>query len=108
MTDAIAPLRLPGATGAGPSPLSPEEARDGELMRNAKAFEAVFVAQMLAHSGLGKALSADSGFGGEAFSTLLLERYAENLVEQGGFGLADKIYEQLRAKGAPHVDRTDA
>lgn len=73
---------------------------DQRVMTKAREFEAVFVAQMLKHSGMGKALSSDSGHGGEAFSSMLLEQYAERIVENGGFGLADKIYEQLRKQGA--------
>lgn len=79
---------------------------DAELLATARAFESVFIAQMLAHSGLGKALSAEGGFGGEAFSSLLVDEYASRLVEKGGFGLAEKVYEQLRAKGAPDASRT--
>lgn len=86
---------LAGAHANAAAPAQPA-APDEELMRNAKAFEAVFLAQMLAHSGLGDALAANGGFGGEAFSSLLVEQYANKLVEQGGFGLADAIYAQLK------------
>jgi Rod binding domain-containing protein len=92
---------------AAPRALPPAEI-DADLMATARAFESVFVAQMLAHSGLGKALSAEGGFGGEAFSTLLVEQYAERLVQKGGFGLAEKVYEQLRDKGAGNAGRTVA
>ena len=71
---------------------------DERIMEKAREFEAVFVAQMLKDSGMGKALSKDSGFGGDAFSSLLLEQYAGKIVENGGFGLANKIYDQLRAQ----------
>ncbi|MEE2690774.1 MAG: rod-binding protein [Pseudomonadota bacterium] len=105
MTNAIAPVKAP-------APLEPRRPagaeRDAEMMRNAKAFEATFVAQMLQHSGLTEALSSNGGFGGEAFSSLLVEQYAEKLVDKGGFGLAEKIYEQLQAKGASNVERTNA
>ena len=99
---AISPLG-PAAQAAKPA-----VDRDALLRENAKAFEATFVAQMLSHSGLADALSAESGFGGEAFSSLLIEQYAAELVEQGGFGLAETIYEQLRMKDASHVGRTVA
>lgn len=104
MTDAIAPI------ATGQTPLAPEKAptdsRDDEMRKNAKAFEAVFIAQMLSQTGLAKAFSANSGFGGEAFSSLLVEQYANRLVDQGGFGLAENIYEQMRGKEASNVDRT--
>lgn len=105
MTDAIAPLNAPAPAASG---RTPGAARDEEMVRNAKAFEAVFVAQMLQHSGLSETLSSNGGFGGEAFSSLLVEQYAEKLVDKGGFGLAEKIYEQLQAKGASNVERTNA
>lgn len=84
------------------------ESRDAALKEKAREFESVFVAQMLSHSGLAEALSSDSGFGGEAFSSLLVERFADQLVERGGFGLTEKIYEQLREKEAGDVDTTNA
>lgn len=103
MTDPIAGVAA-GAAGAAPGGAAPSR-REEELLQSAKAFEAVFVAQMLSQSGLGKAIAADGGFGGEAFSSLLVEQYADRLVEQGGFGLAERIYEQLRREEAPRADR---
>ncbi|GAB4530906.1 MAG: hypothetical protein Kow00133_19620 [Amphiplicatus sp.] len=89
-----------------PAPQAPDRAaRDAALRESAKAFEAAFLAQMLTQSGLAKTLGANGGFGGEAFSGLLVEQYAAEIVEQGGFGLAEKIYEQLREKDAGHADR---
>ncbi|GJL93752.1 MAG: hypothetical protein DHS20C05_01570 [Hyphococcus sp.] len=70
------------------------------LMKQAQDFEAVFVAQMLNYSGLNKALSRDSGFGGDTFSSMLTQQYATKLVEGGGFGLAEPIYQQLLSKEA--------
>ena len=68
---------------------------DDALMRKAREFEAVFVAQMLQQSGLSEAFSGDSGFGGEAFASMLTEQYANEIVDSGGFGLAEHIYKQL-------------
>ena len=79
-------------------------ARDELMIERAKEFEAVFVAQMLKHSGFEKALSTDSGLGGENYASLLLNQYAARIVDNGGFGLADKIYEQLKAKEAGDAD----
>lgn len=72
--------------------------RDALLKQRAKEFEAAFVAQMLKHGGLSEAISAESGFGGEAFASLMLEEVATSLADQGGFGLAENIYQQLRSK----------
>lgn len=76
---------------------SKQSPREKELREKAVEFEAVFVAQMLKHGGLVEAIAGDSGFGGESFAGLLLEEYAQSIVENGGFGLADNVYEQLRA-----------
>jgi len=51
---------------------------------------------MLKHTGLDKALAGDSGIGGEAFSSMLVQTYADELSKNGGFGLADQIYRQLK------------
>ncbi len=91
------------------SPAAPNVAiapdRDADLRRTAQEFESIFVAQMLQYSGLSKAVSANGGFGGEAFASLLIEEYAARLVERGGFGVADKVYEQLRDKEASNAGR---
>lgn len=75
-----------------------DEARDAEIRDKAKEFESVFIAEMLSHAGFDKALSESAGFGGEAFSRMLVESYAEQLTEKGGFGLADQIYRQLKGE----------
>jgi len=66
-----------------------------KILDRAREFESVFVAQMLKYSGLEKAISGQGGFGGEAYSGLLLEQYANKIVQNGGFGLTEHIYEQL-------------
>lgn len=104
MIDPVTPQKAASAN----APAAPDDARRKTLMENARAFEATFVAQMLNHSGFSEALSSNGGFGGEAFSSLLVEQYAEKLVDQGGFGLAKKIYEQLLSKDDAHARRTDA
>lgn len=78
-------------------------ARDAQLREQAREFEAVFVSQMLKHAGLTEALSgSESRFGGEAFSNMLTEQYANELIEDGGFGLAEEIYQQLLEKDQGH------
>ena len=74
------------------------EEREAELRKTAQEFESVFIAEMLSHAGFDKALSQESGYGGEAFSRMLVETYAEDLAEKGGFGLADQIYKQLKGQ----------
>ncbi|MGE0407932.1 MAG: rod-binding protein [Amphiplicatus sp.] len=98
MNDTTISRALAPSFAPAKAPLTP--ARDAELKESARAFETVFVAQMLSYSGFSEALSANGGFGGEAFAGLLVEQYAAELVERGGFGVADMVYEQLRDKEA--------
>jgi Rod binding domain-containing protein len=100
-------ISIPPASGVVASP-APASDRDAELLRTAESFEAVFIAQMLQLSGLAKAVSANGGFGGEAFASLLVEQYAAKLVKRGGFGISEKVYEQLRDKELPNAERTVA
>ena len=77
--------------------------RDAQLKEQAREFEAVFVGQMLKHAGLTEALSGNGDkFGGEAFASMLTDQVAADLVEDGGFGLAQEIYQQLLQKDRSH------
>ncbi|GEM_PF-1333794 len=88
--------RLPVGT-AGAAKTAPANAKDAAQVQ-AERFEAVFIAEMLKHGGFADALSQNAGFGGEAYSTMLLEKYADKMVESGGFGLAKHIYAQLSSE----------
>lgn len=72
--------------------------KEAALRKTAQEFESVFIAEMLSHAGFDKAIAQDSGFGGEAFSRMLVETYAADLAQKGGFGLADQIYRQLKGQ----------
>jgi Rod binding domain-containing protein len=74
----------------------PRSRSDEDLRRAAQSLEAAFLAEMFAHVGLDKALSARSGFGGEAYAGLFLEAYARRLAEAGGVGLAEKLYAEIK------------
>lgn len=86
---------------ARPAP-DPREAR---LRAVARDFEATFIAQMLNYAGFGKSVSSDAGFGGEAFSSLLVDQYARQIADRGGFGLAESIYRQLKLREGAHDAR---
>lgn len=79
-----------------PPALSARGASNEDLKKAAREFEATFIAEMLRHTGLSNALSQQAGFGGEAFSSLLIDTYAKQISNNGGFGLAEKIYQQLK------------
>jgi Rod binding domain-containing protein len=73
--------------------------RDGQLRQAAEAFEAVFLTEMLKHTGVGAPRETLGGGAGEqAFSTFLVEEYADLMARQGGIGLADQIYADLKAR----------
>lgn len=69
---------------------------DKKMRETAQEFESVFIAEMLKHTGLDKAITSDSGFGGDAFAGMLVQTYAEELSQKGGFGIAEQIYRQLK------------
>ena len=79
-----------------PAPAAP--AAEPQLLKAAKDFEAVFVAEMLSTMGLGREPEAfGGGFGAQAFGSLLNEAYAERIVGRDGLGIAEAVYRQLVA-----------
>ncbi|MCI5047308.1 MAG: rod-binding protein [Aquisalinus sp.] len=82
------------------TPVTPEgsgaaKPDDPELRAMAQKFEASFIAQMLKHSGLPKALESAGGQGTDAFSVFYIDQLSSRIADQGGFGIADNIYDQL-------------
>ena len=75
--------------------------RIAALRASADALEASFLAEMLRHSGVAKPPSLGGGGAGEdAFAGFLSDEYANRLVEQGGLGLSEQIFEALVAREA--------
>jgi peptidoglycan hydrolase FlgJ len=75
-----------------------------QLMVKAEELEASFLAEMLAHSGLGEMQGAFGGGQGEAqFTSFLRQEQARLLVESGGLGLAELIFNSMveAENGAP-------
>ncbi len=64
----------------------------------AQAFEAAFVSEMLKHSGVARAVALDSGFGGEAMASFLVEEFSRLIAERGGLGLAAMIEQRLEIR----------
>lgn len=62
-----------------------------KVLETAKAFEASFIKEMLSATDLGKAGDGSQ----DEFRTLLLDAYAERIVDKGGFGLAQAIMHSL-------------
>lgn len=72
---------------------------DAALMQKAKALEASFLAEMLGHAGLGAAPEGfDGGIGEEQFASFLRAEQAKAIVEKGGLGLAQHIFESLKQR----------
>lgn len=88
-------MQIP-ATPPVVSPPSQEPAR-ADLRAAAKQLEAVFLAEMLEAAGLGKSRDAfGGGVGEDQFSSFLVQAKAQKLVETGGIGLAESIFQALK------------
>ncbi|GGH58604.1 hypothetical protein GVY41_14495 [Frigidibacter albus] len=84
-----------------PSPLAPPASgpppRDAALWRAAQDLETAFLAEMLAAAGLGTAReSFGGGAGEEQFASFLRREQADAMVQNGGIGLAESLYEALK------------
>jgi flagellar protein FlgJ len=66
------------------------------LMDKAREMEAAFLAEMLAHSGLGDRQGSFGGGAGEAqFTSFLRQEQARLMAETGGIGLAELIFRTM-------------
>lgn len=92
----------PVVTPQSPSPhiVSP----DDRLMQKAKELETAFLAEMLSFTGLGQASETmGGGAGEEQFASFLRSEQARLMVDKGGIGLAQTIFESLKSKeGGTH------
>ncbi len=104
MTDPIASVptapRQPGAaTPARPDP-APQDTQ--ALRRVAQELEASFLAEMLKHAGFGEERRSFGGGIGEAqFGSFLRSEHARALVERGGIGLSQSLFEALVSRQSP-------
>ena len=83
-------------------PLSsaPPPSRQDQLMAKAEELEATFLSEMLAHSGLGGVQGPFGGGPGEAqFASFLRQEQARLIVQQGGIGLAELIFNAMVESG---------
>lgn len=73
--------------------------QDENLMQVAKDLEATFLSEMLKSAGLGKAReSFGGGIGEDQFGSFLRDSQARGMVESGGLGLAESIFESLKER----------
>ncbi len=72
---------------------------DAKLRAAAEKLEATFLAEMLKSAGLD---AQDGAFGGgigeEQFTSFLREAQAEELVRAGGIGLAESLFNAMKAR----------
>jgi Rod binding domain-containing protein len=83
-----------------PGTLRPDlAARDTALRVKAQELESVFLAEMLRHAGAVKPPDSFSGGSGEdQFASFLRQAQAEAIVRKGGLGLAEALFESLKAR----------
>ena len=75
--------------------------RQAGLGQAARALETQFVGQMLRHAGLGAPRATFGGGAGESqFASFLADAQAAAVVEAGGIGLAERIFDSLVARAA--------
>ncbi len=69
------------------------------LMEKARALEASFLAEMLSHAGLDAKDGTFSGGVGEAqFASFLRDEQAKAVVQHGGIGLAEHLFQSLLSR----------
>ena len=87
-------LATQGILPPPPSDLRPD--RQAAIMAKAEELEAAFLAEMLSHAGLGERGEDFGGGAGEAqFTSFLRQEQARLLVEKGGIGLAQMIFQSM-------------
>ena len=68
-----------------------------DLRKAAEALEASFLTIMLGAAGVGETPDAfGGGVGEDQFSSFLREQYAQSMVDNGGIGLAEQIFENMK------------
>ncbi|MEM6939034.1 MAG: rod-binding protein [Pseudomonadota bacterium] len=87
--DAIRPVAAPAVPNA----------QEAALREAAQELEASFLAEMLKSAGFGKSReSFGGGAGEEQFSSFLVREHAMALVNAGGIGLTEHIFNALKER----------
>jgi flagellar protein FlgJ len=90
------------APAAGPKAQTQPEAKREQLKAAAKAFEAVFVRQMIGSMRQAK-LGEDmlGGAASDTFREMSDAKLADSMAETGSFGIAEMLLKQFDAAGGP-------
>ena len=75
------------------------QAKDAALRQAAEKLEATFLAEMLKSAGLGQSRETFGGGAGEdQFGSFLVQEQAQAMVDAGGIGLAESLYNALKER----------
>lgn len=90
-----------------PAPNLPDYMQSNPKLREAaEKLEATFLAEMLKSAGVGAPRDTfGGGHGEEQFGSFLREAQAEEMVKSGGIGLAEALFEAMKARGHDAVTR---
>jgi flagellar protein FlgJ len=78
--------------------------KNAALMDQAKALEASFLSEMLGLAGVGKTPeSFGGGIGEDQFGSFLRDEQARQMVERGGIGLAQQLFDAM-TEGQKNAD----
>ncbi|MEP1934484.1 MAG: rod-binding protein [Paracoccaceae bacterium] len=84
-------------TLTSPQPTSFHQRKEAALHDAAEKLEAAFLAEMLKSAGVGDSRNEFGGGAGEdQFASFLRQAQAERMVEAGGIGLAESLFEALK------------
>ncbi len=90
---------IPVLPATVPPPELVRYGNDDKLRDAAAKLEATFLAEMLKSAGLDAQSGAfGGGIGEEQFSSFLREAQAEELVRAGGIGLAESLFNAMKAR----------
>lgn len=106
----IAPIPLSQTALSQPAltqtALSPAQSlqRQDPMMAKAQEMEAAFLAEMLGHTGLDRMEGPFGGGEGEGqFASFLRQEQARLMVEKGGIGLAEMIFNSMAKASGDHA-----
>lgn len=90
---------LPAGLPLHPNALPVADSRDVQIRSAAEKLEVGFLTEMLRAAGAGTSRgSFGGGAGEEQFASFLLEAQATEMVQAGGIGLAQSLYEAMTAQ----------
>lgn len=81
------------------TPQNTDIRNDAVLRAKAADLEAMFVSEMLSHTGMDqKGAAFGGGHGEEQFASFLRQQHAQAIVAAGGLGLAEQLFQALAAR----------